>query len=357
VAILLWVNGEAEATSFTGCFASGPALDGTADPNWDADVDKLTGALIRTGSWAAGGTTKLKNGRRAQIETCVGVAKGALTSGDEFVFFFSGHGGDSFFPDAAELGEGGGSDNHLRIGNTAGGVADRMSDDQLATLLSGFQKSVTINVILDSCFSHTFTDGANDLSSITQVNGAPAAVGNHLGFLAASSVGNPTCLGGFTDRLVQALEIVNGVMRADTNKDGTLTTREAGQFTGAYTATGPPKCDQQSSSACPPDAGTQQSTTISPACSPLDPICPRLAEAVPEPGTLTFVVAGLVGAAIPTWLRMRRRQGDMGQIQFLRSSAATSAGRSSGHQCEQPGKTTTRAPVRWPSRSPHTGGA
>ena len=44
-------------------------------------------------------------------------------------------------------------------------------------------------------------------------------------------------------------------------------------------------------------------------------------------------------------------------LQNVVISAATSAGRSSDHQCEQPGKQTRRAPVAFASRSPHSGPA
>ena len=249
---------------------------------------------------------QLKNGSRAAITTCVTAAKGALLPGDEFVFFFSGHGGDSRFPDAAEAGEGpvgSPSDNHIRIGNNATG-ADRMTDDQLATLLSGFKKSVTINVVLDSCFSHTFMDGANDLPSITQANGLPAPVGDHLGFLASSSPTNPKCSGGFTDKLADALKIVDGVMKGDTNKDGTLTSKEAGDFTRAYQGNNLPKCDQISPSSCPSGDLNQETRTISPDCGPFDSVCPRLAQ-VPEPNTFLLSVTGAAALAGVAWGRRR----------------------------------------------------
>lgn len=281
--------------TFRGCFASGPKLDGTADPAWDMDVDTITGALIGTGSWQAGNTTKLKNGSRTAIETCIGNAKTASIPGNEFVFFFSGHGGDSFFPDAAEAGEGGGSDNHIRIGNTAGGAADRITDDQLAGLLSGFKKSVTISVILDSCYSHTFFDGANDLGSVTQVNGVPTPAGDHLALAAASSATTPTCAGGFTTRFANGISTFN----ADTDRDGVITTQEATDFVTGFFATGTPKCEGVS---CP-SPPVQQPDYVGPIdCDPRSDVCPTVA-AVPEPASLLLVVSGITVLGAGAWRR------------------------------------------------------
>jgi hypothetical protein len=298
VSVLSLPNHAYSATIFRGCFASGPNLsDGSASGEFNGDVDTITAALIGTGSWQAGNTTKLKNGNRAAIETCVNNAKAASVPGDEFVFYFAGHGGD-IIPDVAEPGEGGGSDNHIRIGNTAGGAADRITDDQLATLLSGFKKSVTMSVILDSCYSHTFFDGANDLGSVTQVNGAPVPAGDHLALVAASSPATPCIRKGFTDRLAEGLMKMGNMYKADTNKDGVITTEEAGKYAKGYVATtGSPRCDEGSCS--PPFPSNGQSTHNGPiGCGPLDDVCPIVAETVPEPtSTLSLLALGSLGAA------------------------------------------------------------
>ena len=290
--------------SFRGCFASGP---GTGSASWDRDVDTITGALIGTGSWNASRAMKLKQGSRVAIETCVETAKLVSKPGDEFVFYFSGHGGDALFPDATEAGEGGAdpaepSDNHILIGNTAGGAADRITDDQLATLLSGFRSSVTISVVLDSCRSHTFFDGANDLGSVTQSNGGPVAAGDHLALAAASSPATPTCGGGFTDKFAEGLMFLRGRLRADMNGDGTVTTEEAGIYAGAYISTAGPKCDGEN---CPvPIEGL--SDYVGPVgCGPVDEVCPTVAEVIPEPATLLLLGSGLIGIG---WRCLRQKR-------------------------------------------------
>src|SRR5436853_424740 len=94
--LMSWLPSRADADPFTfrGCFASGPNLDGTANADFNGDVDLLTGALVGTGSWQAGNASKLKNADTAAITQCISAAKLASRPGDEFVFFFSGHGGN-----------------------------------------------------------------------------------------------------------------------------------------------------------------------------------------------------------------------------------------------------------------------
>lgn len=230
-------------TTFRGCFVSGPDTGGAANAEFNGDVDTITDALDATDSWDPANMTELKNGKRADIVSCINAAKAAAVAGDEFIFYFAGHGGDGRFPDAAETGEGGGNDNHILIGDTTAGTRDRIKDDELADLLSGFKKSVTIVAILDSCYSHTFSDGADDLGSITQVNGGDAAAGARVALIAASSAATPTCGGGFTTRLADGLKKVDGHFKADTSRDGVVTAREAADYARSYTATGGARCD------------------------------------------------------------------------------------------------------------------
>ena len=249
-------------TVFRGCFASGPDASGAADPDWDKDVDTITGALKGTGSWQDANMTKLKNGKRADIEACVNAAKGAAEPGDEFIFYFSGHGGNHTFQDGVKdqhettadpNDDPDDFDNHLLLGDTTAGTRSRMSDDELAKLLSGFKKSVTIVVILDSCNSHTFTDGSADLGSVTQKdpegNDVPATT--HLALIAASTVCNPTCSAGMTDRIADGLKSQGDHLKADKNKDGVVTAKEAADHARAYLPDLKPKCDEAEPFVCP----------------------------------------------------------------------------------------------------------
>lgn len=249
-------------TIFRGCFVSGPDTSGAADSDWDKDVDTITNALKGTGSWQDANMTKLKNGKRADIETCVNAAKAAAEPGDEFIFYFSGHGGNGTFQDgvqdqhetAADPNDDPDDfDNHILLGDTTAGTRSRMSDDELAKLLSGFKQSVTIVVILDSCNSHTFGDGSADLGSVTQKdpagNDVPAT--SHLGLIAASTAANPTCSAGLTDRIADGLKAQGDHLKADKNGDGVVTAKEAADYARAYLPELKPKCDEADAHVCP----------------------------------------------------------------------------------------------------------
>jgi hypothetical protein len=252
-------------TTYRGCFVSGP---GTGAAQNDADVDTITDALAATGSWSVSNMTELKQGTKAQIETCINAAKTASVPGDEFIFYFSGHGGDSaaLFPDTTESGEGGGADNHIRVGD------QRIKDDDLADMLSGFKKSVTIVVILDSCYSHTFKDGADDLDSVTQVNGTAEPVGEHLALIASSTTANPTCGWNFTSKLAEGLAKEGGKCKDDANRDGVVTAKEAEDYAHNRTAGAAPKCDDDPEE-CPEGGCSTESTYDGPVPPEIDE-CP-----------------------------------------------------------------------------------
>lgn len=250
-------------TTFRGCFASGPDTSGNADPDWNKDVDTITGALKGTGSWNDANMTKLKNGKRADIETCVNAAKGVAVPGDEFIFYFSGHGGNNTFQDGvqdqhettADLTDESfdSFDNHLLLGDTTAGTRSMMTDDELAKLLSGFKQSVTIVVILDSCNSHTFTDGSADLGSVTQKkpDDNDVLATSHLALIAASTTTNPTCSAGMTDRIADGLKSQGSHPKADKNKDGVVTAKEAADHAKAYLPELKPKCYEAEPFTCP----------------------------------------------------------------------------------------------------------
>ena len=252
-------------TTFRGCFASGPGV-GAAQS--DTDVDTITDALDATDSWSPANMTELKQGTKAQIEACIDAAQAASVAGDEFVFYFSGHGGDNpaLFPDTTESGEGGGADNHIRLGD------QRITDDDLADMLSGFKKSVTIVVILDSCYSHTFKDGVDDLDSVTQVNGGDAPAGPRLALIASSSAANATCGWNFTSKLAEGLAKVGGMFRADANGDHVVTAKEAEDYAHERTAGDTPKCDGDPAE-CPVEGCATESTYDGPVPPEID-ACP-----------------------------------------------------------------------------------
>ena len=289
------------APIYRGCFDSGPNLDGTANADFNGDVNTLTGALVGTGSWQAGNATKLNNGTLQQIQDCVTAAKAASQPGDEFVFFFSGHGGASVIADNADT-DPNNFDGNIRIANS-GGNPNRLSDDQLTTMLNGFKKGVTMSVVLDSCYSYTFSHDGNDIASVTQLDGAtPVPAGTYIALLAAASPTTP-CVGqGFTAKLANGIR----TFEADLNKDGIITTQEAGIFANGYFISGQLKCDDGTScSGATPPTG-QDDVIGDPACGPSDVgTCPTVA--IPEPASLALQSLGFVALGMVAWRRRHRK--------------------------------------------------
>ena len=249
-------NGSATAspTAFGGVFVAGNGDNAGETTRFNNSVDNLAAALDAA-NWDPGNQQKIKQGNEAAIDAAISQFKpnGAkeLQSGDEFLFYFTGHGGDNNrFPSAGEAGEGNGTDNYVRVTN-----ALRITDDLLKTKLSGFNESVTINVILDSCKSNTFTDGADDLPSITQKrnDGSDAGVGGHLAVVAAGDLAFGEAM---TNRIVDGLQVgPGGFRKADANQDGVITTKEASDYAGGTFSGGADteaKCDSDVECPCGP---------------------------------------------------------------------------------------------------------
>jgi hypothetical protein len=144
--------------------------------------------------------------------------------GQEVVLYYSGHGGDGPQYGAADTNgdDPDGFDNHITSTNRAS--SQTITDDQLATMMSGFRESVTLNVLLDSCWGGTFANGTSDLPSATNANGA--AYGSHL-----DQMGPSGCITNeMTTGLIQSLQNRNGRPTGDSDGDGTLTSTELKQF-------------------------------------------------------------------------------------------------------------------------------
>ena len=57
---------------------------------------------------------------------------------------------------------------HLANASGRGGEPDRLSDDELTTLMSGFRRSVTLTVFIEACYSGGMFDGTADQESAAQ---------------------------------------------------------------------------------------------------------------------------------------------------------------------------------------------
>ncbi len=292
--------GADPSTTFGGVLVPGsglPSGSGVAahQATFNNSVDKITQALD-VANWDSGNQEDVKQGTKADIIAAINKFKkgGAkeLGSGDEFVFFFAGHGGNSILDDGVQdqdetaadpADEPDASDNHILVNTGA-----RISDDDLATMLSGFKQSVTINVILSSCKSNTFTDGTADLPQITQKddNDNDVTATGHVAVLAAGATtsffGNDSGGMEFVKKLVDGLKKKpNGFLKADTNNDGTVTAKELSDFASSY-FTGPdPACDEGDD--CPIEGCGTESDLFDPSEDPLNRVA--------EPG-LTVVTGG-----------------------------------------------------------------
>jgi len=238
-------------TNFGGCFisGSGPSNEqrGTV---WDRDVDTITDALMKTGSWGSPETSQIekeKYATRADIIKCINSFKDVLEPGDEFIFYFSGHGGD-FIDSPEEEGESDEADNSFKAkwddSDIVPGIPEKergeITDDELADYLTGFKKSVTIVVILDSCMSHSFFDGEDDLRSVLQnstgsESGPDTPAGPRLALLASTNTEWEYCNTGFTKKLADGLTKIGDKFKADISpRDGTITARELQNFAKVY---------------------------------------------------------------------------------------------------------------------------
>jgi len=105
---------------------------------------------------AAGSTSRTLNQPTvAQVTAAINKLKTVTEAGDEVTISFIGHGGT--VTDTSEAGENG-FDEVIRLSD-----GQYIYDDDWPGLLSGFPVSVTIVLIMDSCYGGGMTGGADDL--------------------------------------------------------------------------------------------------------------------------------------------------------------------------------------------------
>lgn len=124
---------------------------------WD-DYEDLREDLESEDNQAPGSSSNtLETPTKAKLKDEIDKLKQKAKPGDEVTFFFSGHGGNRWFSDT-DGDEPDDWDEHIRINKN-----ERITDDELAEMLSGFEESVTLVVILDCCHGGGFTGGTKDL--------------------------------------------------------------------------------------------------------------------------------------------------------------------------------------------------
>lgn len=105
---------------------------------------------------SAGSTSRTLNQPTvAQVTSAINKLKNDTRAGDEVTISFIGHGGT--VTDTAEAGDNG-FDEFIRLSD-----GQYVYDDDWPGLLSGFPVSVTIVLIMDSCYGGGMTGGADDL--------------------------------------------------------------------------------------------------------------------------------------------------------------------------------------------------
>jgi parallel beta-helix repeat protein len=220
-------------TKFHGVFVGVP---------FDKEAQDLADALAQHPGWKPENMTVLKdnNATRNNISLAIEKARRDAKPGDEVVIYFGTHGGDDRRKDGVkdpEEGEKDPKDDPNKYDNhifAAGWVP--ISDDELTHLIEGFERCVTITVIIDSCYSGTFTDGTADLPSAEDAGEGwedPEKYGSdHLSVLTSGKGSTPGRSKGktFTDKIIDSLKMQGGYTIADTDKDGNTTSEEMAKF-------------------------------------------------------------------------------------------------------------------------------
>lgn len=210
-------------TTFRGLFVGVP---------FSKEAEDLANALSSHAGWNSDNMTVLTNESATgkNVSNALTKLKQVSKSGDEVVIYFGVHGGDNL--SSAKDGTRGyppdnepnGYDNHIFLYDWVS-----VTDDQLSDLISGFLPCVTITVIIDSCFSGTFSDGTDDLQSATDGGWDEEVYDkNHLALMLASEGKTTTRKEGttYTDKIIEGLKKQDSTTTADKNKDGITTSKE-----------------------------------------------------------------------------------------------------------------------------------
>jgi len=194
------------------------------------DRDELKRDLELAGNQGGGSTNiTLEKPTKQQLRNTLDALKDKAQPGEEVTFYFGGHGnggklrkpGDGGIEDPGEANDP--YDEWVWLNDANGnGSADYpdeiLTDDELAQMLTGFKTSVTIVVIMDSCYGGGFTGGANDIQETDHV----AVIGPS----ATAPLDPPGIFGGLKSTLTEDAADGGGEKGADANSDGTVTAEE-----------------------------------------------------------------------------------------------------------------------------------
>ena len=210
-------------TTFHGLFVGVPFAQEAQD---------LADELSKHAGWDKENMTVLKNESvtSENVENALEELKWNAESGDEVVIYFGVHGGDNL--SSAKDGTRGrppdnepnGYDNHIYLYDWVS-----VTDDQLSDLIDGFEPCVTITVIIDACYSGTFSDGDDDLDHAKDGGDEEEEYDeNHLCLMLSSEGKTPTRKEGetYTDKIIEGLKKQGDTTAADKNKDGVTTSKE-----------------------------------------------------------------------------------------------------------------------------------
>lgn len=193
------------------------------------DRDELKNDLERAGNQKEPGSTSrnMEKPTKEELRAYLDQLKTIAEPGEEVTLYFGGHGNggrDGGFVSAGEANETRNEWIWLNDQNGDGDVDldETVTDDELADWLTGFRISVTIVVIMDSCFGGGFAGGQNDIQET-----------DHVAVIGPSNVAPidpPGIFGGLISTLTEDAADGGGEKAADSNGDGIVTADELKQW-------------------------------------------------------------------------------------------------------------------------------
>lgn len=197
------------------------------DSSFKDDRDELKDDLENAGNQKEGSTSHdLEKPTQQELKEILDELKETAQPGDEVTLSFIAHGnggqprkpGDGGIDDPGESNDP--YDEWIWLNDKNGDKkANRdpqnpendevLTDDELADMLEGFRESVTIVVIMDSCFGGGFTNGADDIQESDHI----AVIGTE----GKCPVDPPSIFGGLRSTLTEDAADGGGEKKADKN--------------------------------------------------------------------------------------------------------------------------------------------